>query len=266
MDGLGIVPEGFLGEALGVAAGLGPFCPRVPIRVKSHTGDPKGSATLLELGGPVATAHGAQVWEERSGHRQSSQDFDHGVPQVNLRCGSRLSTQVADDRLIPIDVFRTQLGDVGLRTAEVPAQFVEGAALRVAFPGDDPGVFVGGDGPLLTEPDGGPLRLRDERPGQPGHRETEVVELPEVNVGGHRAPAEGVEKVFCAGLNDDLRKQRQQRLVLRSHCPSPLGGSALGGHIITVINESSSSGLFLRFCCFSRRLIANGRPNALRYL
>ena len=48
---------------------------------------------------------------------------------------------VGDGLVGPVNVLRLEIGDVGLRTAEMPAQFVKAAALRVLFPLNDELMF-----------------------------------------------------------------------------------------------------------------------------
>jgi len=64
----------------------------------------------------------------------------------------------------PVNVVRLEVGNVGLRTAKMPAQFVEAAPLRVLFPFDDKLMFLAGDGALVLEANFRPEALGNERP------------------------------------------------------------------------------------------------------
>src|SRR5439155_19049053 len=107
------------------------------------------------------------------------------------------------DRLIrPVNVFRLEAGNVALRTAKMPAQFVKVAPLRVFLVLDDEKVFLDGDGAFGPKAHFRPKAPRDDRPRQPVHRETEVVELAQVDIRAHRARLEGGEKMLGLRLDD----------------------------------------------------------------
>lgn len=69
----------------------------------------------------------------------------------------------------PVNVLRLEIGDVGLRTAEMPAQFVEPAPFRVLFPPNDELMFFAGDGASFLEAHFRPETLGNNRPRQPVH-------------------------------------------------------------------------------------------------
>src|SRR5207249_3124325 len=50
----------------------------------------------------------------------------------------------------------------------------------------------------------------------------------QIDVGGDRAHLEDFQKLFALGLNDDLRQQKEKRLVLRGGFPAVLVSSLLG--------------------------------------
>ena len=66
MGGFAVVPEGFLGEALRVAASAGAFRPRVAVGMERHPLDVQGTGPLHELGRPVPGPNRSQVGEERA--------------------------------------------------------------------------------------------------------------------------------------------------------------------------------------------------------
>ena len=69
MHRLGVVAEGLLGEALGVAALECALSPGVAVRVQCHASDLQTLTTLLELRGTVTGADGAQIGKKRAGLR-----------------------------------------------------------------------------------------------------------------------------------------------------------------------------------------------------
>ena len=58
---------------------------------------------------------------------------------------------VSDGLVGPVNVFRLEVGNVGLRTAQMPAQFVKAAPLRVLFPLNDELMFLKRDGASWVE-------------------------------------------------------------------------------------------------------------------
>ena len=117
---------------------------------------------------------------------------------------------IGDGLVGPVNVFRLEIGDVGLRTAEMPAQFVETAPLRVLFPLDDELMFFAGDGAFVLEAHFRPEAFGNERPRQPVHRDAEVVEFPQVNIRADRARLEAGEQMFGLRLNNDAMANEVQ--------------------------------------------------------
>ena len=91
------------------------------------------------------------------------------------------------------DVFRIQIGDVGLRTAQMPAQLVKVPTFQILFSVHDKLMFLRCDGPFGTELNFRPKPFGNERSRQPTHRQTEVVELSQMDVGTNRADLERLE-------------------------------------------------------------------------
>jgi len=54
------------------------------------------------------------------------------------------------------------------------------------------------------------------------------VQAAQIDVGGDRAHLEDFQKLFALGLDDDLRQQKEKRLVLRGGFPAVLVSSLLG--------------------------------------
>ncbi len=83
----------------------------------------------------------------------------------------------------------------------MPAQLVKRAAFGVEFADDDAAVFVEGDGAFVLVADGWPLFVGDEGPGEPLHRDTEIVQTPEEHVGADRADLERLQDGVDDGNN-----------------------------------------------------------------
>ena len=105
---------------------------------------------------------------------------------------------------------------------KVPREFIERLAFGIIFAGDDGQMFRQRDATLLFELDGGPLAFRHERPRQPIHVHTEVVQPPEINIRRDRPHLQNFQNGFGFRFNDDLRQQRDERLVLRGGFPAVL--------------------------------------------
>src|ERR1700722_15310120 len=131
MHGFAVVSESFLREPLRVAARLGPLRPRIPIRVKGDAFDAQPLTTLLELRGAVAGANGCEIRKQRAGYVQATQNRLNIRSEVHHGEASGLLAGVGDGLVGPINVFRLEIRNVGLRATEMPAQFIEAAALRV---------------------------------------------------------------------------------------------------------------------------------------
>ena len=96
MHRLAVVAQRLLREAFRIPTGAGPFRPRISIRMQGHPFDAKSPTALLELRGPIAGPHGAQIGEERPLRRQLSQRHFHLRTEVQLGVSSGLSSLVAD--------------------------------------------------------------------------------------------------------------------------------------------------------------------------
>ena len=156
---------------------------------------PRPLAPLLEFRGAVATANGLQVGEQQPCRRQPAQHCLDFITKMNHRQTAGFLAGVGNGSVGPVNVFRLEIGDVGLRTAEMPAQFVKAASLRVLFPINDELMFFAGNGALLLEAHFRPEALWNERPRQPVHGKAEVVKFPQMDVGADRARLEAGEQV-----------------------------------------------------------------------
>ena len=102
MDGLTVVTEGFLREALRITALPRPLRPSVTIRVQADSVNAQPFATLLELRGPIAGPDGSEVGEERAAGRQRAEDFLHFIPEAQQRYRFRFLARETDDPLRPV--------------------------------------------------------------------------------------------------------------------------------------------------------------------
>ena len=136
VHGFGVVPQGLLREALGVAALERTFSPRIAVGMERHAFDLQSHAALLELRGTVASAHGAQVREQRAGLRAAFQNGFNLIAKtdqggLDSNAGLQLLAAVGDGVGIPVHVLGGEAGRIGLRGAGVPEQLVEVVALWV---------------------------------------------------------------------------------------------------------------------------------------
>ena len=83
----------------------------------------------------------------------------------------------------PIDGLGGQGGDVGLATAQMPEELVEGPFFGVLLTVNDQEVLPFGNGFLFGISDLRPLAARDDRDGKEAHIESEVVKSSQENVG-----------------------------------------------------------------------------------
>ena len=159
-------------------------------------------AALLELGGAVARANGAQVREEGARLRPALEDDGDFVAKadeggLDASAGFQLLTSVGDGARVPVNVVRGEEGGIGLGCSRVPEEFVEVAAFVVGFAFNDCGMLCTGDGAFLLEHWPWPLQARNDGFKEPFHAEGMVMYPAEVDVGGdprrscRRAPGRG---------------------------------------------------------------------------
>ena len=88
--------------------------------MQAHPGDADALTPLLELRGTVARANGAQIRKERTRSRPGAEHFLHFRRNADERGLAGFLPCVVDDPGLPVDVFRFEKRDVGLRRADVP--------------------------------------------------------------------------------------------------------------------------------------------------
>jgi len=81
------------------------------------------------------------------------------------------------------DLAHLQVRQVRLRCPDMPGQLIEGFAFRVLLALNDLAVFLPCDGPLVLVTNGWPLAFGHQRPRQPVHVQTEVVQPAQKNIG-----------------------------------------------------------------------------------
>jgi len=177
MHRLAVVAQRLLCKPLRVAALLGAFGPGITVGMQRHTLDTKPPATLLELSRTVATPDGLQVGKQRAGVWQTAKNRLDLFAKVDHRETAGLLACVGDGSVAPINILRFQVGDVSLRAAEMPAQLVKAPPLRILFALQDELMLLDGDRSFGLKTNFWPEALGNDRPGQPIHREAEVVQL-----------------------------------------------------------------------------------------
>ena len=122
-----------------------------------------------------------------------------------------------------MNVFPFKVGDVGLRTAKMPAQLVKAAPLRILLPFNDELMLLEGDGAFRLETNFLPQSLRDDRPRQPVHRQAEFMNLTQMNIRADRSRFEARKEFLRLRLDDHATSDRIQCLLSGSPLPAILG-------------------------------------------
>ena len=99
-----------------------------------------------------------------------------------------------DRPVSPIDGFCGQGGDVGLATAQMPEDLVEGPFFGVLLTVNNLEVLPFGNGFLFGVPDLWSLAAGDDRGSDPAHIEGEFVEPSQEDVGGDSAGVKGLKE------------------------------------------------------------------------
>jgi len=200
---MGALSEGFLCKPLRVAARFRPLRPSVAVRVQRHALDAQSITSLFEFRGAVATANGLHIGKQRAGCRHLPQEGFNVRAKMNHDQTAGFLPRVGDGLVGPVNVLRLEIGDVGLRTAKMPAQFVEPAPLRVLFPPNDELMFFAGDGASFLEAHFRPEALGNNRPRQPVHGKAEVMKFPQVDIRADRARLEAGEQMLALRFKND---------------------------------------------------------------
>src|ERR1039458_6714124 len=95
----------------------------------------------------------------------------------------------------------------------MPAQLVKVFSLAVLLTFNDLPVLFQCDGALGFEYNFWPEPLGNERPRQPVHCQTEIVEFPQMDIRADRACFDGLQKMFPVRLDDYFVADVIQRLV-----------------------------------------------------
>src|SRR6202040_2981830 len=98
--------------------------------------------------------------------------------EMNRRLTARFHAGVGNRLVWPVNVLGYQRSHIGLRTAQVPEQFVVGFEFHIAFTGNNGPMLLPSDGAFFLEVDLWPLTFGNHRPWEPGHVQGEVVETP----------------------------------------------------------------------------------------
>ena len=120
--------------------------------MESDTFDAQPLTPLAKLRGPVFGVNGEKIWEQGTGLRAASENLSHFFSKADdCRFGPgrgsvfQHTSLVANRAVAPIHIFDQQVCNVRLAASQMPAEFVEVAALRVALTGDNLLVFIPGD-------------------------------------------------------------------------------------------------------------------------
>jgi len=89
-------------------------------------------------------------------------------------------------------------------------------------------VLFGRDGALLAEGDLGPVLLWDQRPGQPTHVQSEVVDTAKEDVGRNRADLHHLQQVLGTGFEQGQVPDEVECLVLQHPLPTVARRALLG--------------------------------------
>src|SRR2546430_515767 len=125
-----------------------------------------------------------------------------------------LATAVSHRAFVPVDVFSSEHGDVGLCAAQVPEQLIVSAGGGIPLASDDFLMLFGSDGSLFFVSNAGPVEFWKDRPGQPIHPNRIIVGAAKINVGGDRAVLENRQELLSGGLDDFAVADQVKGLIL----------------------------------------------------
>ena len=213
MDDLRILAHRTLSVSLGVAAVGGALSPAIAVGMKRDALDAEALAALLELGGAIRLPDRDQVREERSGPWPALNDLPGFGADAHSAQGGGLLPVVNKGRALVIDVHGVQGSDVGLRAAQIPAEVVIVAALRIALPGNDERMLLPRDAALVLVLDFGKELLGQNAFGQPVQVDCVVLKPAQVNICADSAEPEHLKEICGLGLNQDaVHNQFQCRI------------------------------------------------------
>jgi hypothetical protein len=145
VDRLGILSQGFLSKPLGIARRLGAFGLGVAIGMECYAGNAERQATLAKIIGAAFFADGLQLGKQEAGLGEFFERHGDMLAKADKRRRSGFGPAEGDDAVAPIDVFRRQIGEIGLRRADMPGEIVERGLLLVRAAVDNSQLLVPGD-------------------------------------------------------------------------------------------------------------------------
>ena len=227
MNGLTVVAQGLLGEALGVARFFGPLGPGVAVGMERHALDLQPRTPLLELGGAVAGANPAQVGKQRPRIGQRVEDGRNFLIKAHDGDGAGLLSCKGNHPVLPLDIFGFEEGDVGLGCAQVPRQLIERFPHGIQLAGDDGFMLRPRDGPLLLVLHIRPALFRQDRPRQPIHVQGKVVDAAQLGVRRNGTLVQNKQDVVGLRFQQANMADHVESLVLDRRQPADLGFALL---------------------------------------
>ena len=131
-----------------------------------------------------------------------------------------LHAKISDGSVRPIHILGVQVGDVALRAAQVPEQFVIGVKFRVLLRGENGLVFHPGDGAFGIAFDFRPLAFGNDRSADPIHVEGEIMNPPEEDIGGNGSLIERLQEMFGLGFYPGQINEGSKRRVFDGRVPA----------------------------------------------
>jgi hypothetical protein len=128
----------------------------------------------------------------------------------------------------PVDILGVKRCNVGLGSAQMPAQFIKSPAFWISFPFDNSAVLFERDGPLFAKLYFGPMAADHDRPQEPVHVQREIVYPPEVNVRADGAGIDCFKDVFGLGLHQCEVAERVEGAIFGSRLPTIASIISLG--------------------------------------
>src|SRR5206468_1190558 len=114
-----------------------PLGPGVTVRVQRDALDAQTTAALFELSRPIARPYSLKIWKQKASRWAATEYTLNLGPETNERQAARLLSSVPDHTIFPIDAFGIQVGDIGLRATQVPAQLIKVPRFRILLPANN---------------------------------------------------------------------------------------------------------------------------------